>query len=117
MKIYQIHEYGGEWEDKFDYIVGSYLSEERAIAEKMKLETNEENYIKRAEKCSKCPLYAYSKEYSTYNLHLYCDDYEPFDEDIHDPNEYDEDEECINYTSHHSWEYASYYIEEVEVVE
>ena len=50
MKIYQIHEYGGELEDKFDYIVGSYLSEERAIAERMKLEANEENYIKRAKK-------------------------------------------------------------------
>ncbi len=117
MKIYQIHEYGGEWEDKFDYIVGSYLSEERAIAEKMKLETNEENYIKRAEKCSKCPLYAYSKEYNTNNLYLYCDDYEPFDEDIHDPNEYDEDEECINYIYNYSWEYVSYYVEEVEVIE
>ena len=62
-------------------------------------------------------MYTYSKEYNTNNLYLYCDDYELFDEDIHDPNEYDEDEECINYISHYSWEYVSYYVEEVEVIE
>lgn len=44
MKIYQIHEYGGEWEDKYDWIVGSYLSEERAMKEHMRLEKEyEEN--------------------------------------------------------------------------
>ena len=53
MKIYQIHEWGGEWEDRYDYIVGSYLLEEKAIAEKERLEAEE----KEAAKCNICPLY------------------------------------------------------------
>ena len=31
MKIYQLHEYGGQWEDSFDYIIDSYLKKERAV--------------------------------------------------------------------------------------
>ena len=42
MKIYQIHDYGGEWEDRFDYIVGSYLSKEKADAEMEQLKSDEE---------------------------------------------------------------------------
>lgn len=38
MKIYQIHEYGGEWKDSYDFIVGSFVSRERAILEKKRLE-------------------------------------------------------------------------------
>ena len=47
MKIYQIHEYGGEWEDKYDLIVASYLSKEKAIAEKERLEKEQEDFIKK----------------------------------------------------------------------
>lgn len=36
-KIYQIHEMGGEREDRFDNIVGSYVRPERAEAELEKL--------------------------------------------------------------------------------
>lgn len=32
-KIYQIHEMGGEYEDRFDNVVGSYLHKERAERE------------------------------------------------------------------------------------
>lgn len=32
-KIYQIHEQGGEYEDRFDNVVGSYLHKERAERE------------------------------------------------------------------------------------
>lgn len=53
MKIYQIHCYGGEWEDRFDYIESSYLSEEKAITEKERLEKEDEETMK----CSECPLY------------------------------------------------------------
>jgi len=46
MKIYQIHERGGEWEDYYDYIASSYLSEEKAIAEKERLEKEQAEKIK-----------------------------------------------------------------------
>ena len=38
MKIYQIHEYGGEYEDKFDIIHSTYLNHEKAnsVMEKLK---------------------------------------------------------------------------------
>ena len=53
MKIYQIHQYGGEWEDAYDIIISSYLSEEKAQAELERLEDEEAN----SPSCYKCPLY------------------------------------------------------------
>ena len=38
MKIYQLHKYGGEFEEAYDYIIGSYFRKERAEEEKMKVE-------------------------------------------------------------------------------
>lgn len=113
MKIYQIHEYGGEWEDKFDCIVSSYLSKEKAIAEKERLEKKEEDFIKQVEKCSKCPLYNRSRNIN--DVGKYCYDYEPFEEGVHDPNEY-ESELCVNYVYYYSSD-SFYRIEEVEVIE
>lgn len=115
MKIYQVHEYGGFWEDRFDYIVGSYLSEEKAFAEKERLEKEEENYIKQMEKCSECPLYNRNKNIN--DVVKYCDNYEPFEEGVHDPDEYDESDLCVNYSEKHYWEDSCYRIEEVEVIE
>lgn len=43
MIVYQLHKCGGEWEDSFDYIIGSYLRKERAEEEKIKAETEEKN--------------------------------------------------------------------------
>ncbi len=40
--IYQIHERGGEYEDRFDYVVGSYLHKEKAERELKRL-VDEEN--------------------------------------------------------------------------
>ena len=80
MKIYQIHEYGGFWEDRFDDIVGSYLSEEKALAEKERLEKEEGSYIKQMEKCSKCPLYNRNRNIN--DVGKYCDNYEPFEEGV-----------------------------------
>lgn len=53
MKIYQIHEWGGEWEDRYDYIVSSYLSKEKAEAEKERLEKEQAGIMK----CNECPIY------------------------------------------------------------
>lgn len=53
MKIYQIHEWGGEWEDRYDYIVSSYLSKEKAEAERDRLEKEQAGSMK----CNECPIY------------------------------------------------------------
>ena len=57
MKIYQIHEYGGDWEDSYDYIVGSYLSKDKATTEKERLEKEEKFKQELVVKCDYCPLY------------------------------------------------------------
>lgn len=118
MKIYQIHEHSGEWEDYRDRIVGSYLLKDKAEAE-MERFIEEENKNKR---CKNCPLYFCSadcdldcecgsdecNEYKIEETKKYCEDYEIYkDED----NEY----ECDNYIS--SFYDCRYNIEEVEVIE
>ena len=120
MKIYQIHETGGCWEDYYDYIVASYLSEEKALEEKERLEKEEE--LRR--KCKSCPLYFCEDECDldcekvmkkrAENAKAYCDRYETFDKDKHDLEEYDDSERCINY---YYGEDSYYKIEEVEVIE
>lgn len=115
MKIYQIHEYGGEWEDKFDWIVSSYLSEEKAIAEMKCLEVDEKNIRESYDRCRRCPLYVYSKYWSEDDIEMYCDRYEPFDQNKHNPDEYGDDEKCVNVYWCHEDSY--YRIEEVEVIE
>ena len=55
IKIYQIHETGGEYEDCFDNIVGSYLHKEKAKQELEKFnEVLNEQYMY-YQKCSNCP--------------------------------------------------------------
>jgi hypothetical protein len=56
MKIYQLHEYYGEWEDRGDYICGSYLRRERAEEEKTKAEELEKYLIERSNRCYNCPF-------------------------------------------------------------
>ena len=123
MKIYQIHKYGGHWEDRYDYIVGSYLSEAKAIKEKEQLEQEEK--IKR--KCNSCPLYFCEddcigdcedcEECNNYRIDKakkYCDRYESFDKNKHNPEEYYENDQCVNF-----WleDESCFRIEDVEVIE
>lgn len=56
MKIYQLHEYSGEWDDYRDRIIGSYLRKERAEEEKIKAEIKEKELQERADKCYYCPF-------------------------------------------------------------
>ena len=56
MKIYQLHEYSGSYEDFCDMIIGSYLRKERAEEEKLKAETKEKELVNRSNKCQNCPL-------------------------------------------------------------
>lgn len=57
MKIYQLHEYGGDWEDSYDYIIGSYLHKERAEEEKLKAEVAEKKSVEQHKRCNhECPF-------------------------------------------------------------
>ena len=82
MKIYQIHKYGGDWEDHRDYIVSSYISYEKANIEMERLKKEEALLMK----CESCPLY-------------FC----PDDCDGHDCDN------CINYRVKKAKEYCDRY--------
>ena len=115
MKIYQIHEYSGSYEDFCDRIVGTYLLEPKAKVEKERLEAIEAE----REKCRQCPLYVCNDDNKDFcnndcgeschkhilsNIGKYCDKYVD-----------DGDEHCKN----HDWhcDDCTYEIKEVEVIE
>ena len=54
MKIYQIHEYGGEYEHFYDYIVGSYLDREQAQEEMDRLIEQHAKRKKQEDECYEC---------------------------------------------------------------
>ena len=53
MKVYQIHEYGGCWEDSYDNIRFTYLDPVKATTKKRELEIVEEL----SGMCDSCPLW------------------------------------------------------------
>ena len=115
MKIYQLHEYGGEYEDSYDRIIGSYLRKERAEEEKAKAEVKEKELREHHNRCSRCPLIdddcecdpAVSIE-ELLNQHVYyCNEPKLY------KHEYGVD--CENYYLH--WDESRFYIKEVEVEE
>ena len=53
-KIYQIHERGGTYEDRFDHIVGSYLHKEKAERELKQFNDALNERYARYQKCSNC---------------------------------------------------------------
>ena len=119
-KIYQIHEYSGEWEDYRDRIVDSYLLKDKAEVE-MKRLIEEEN---KKRKCNECPLYFCSvdcnldcecgsdkcNEYKIEEIKTYCDNYK-ISKDKDEDGFYD----CDNHISR--LYDCSYNIKEVEVIE
>lgn len=124
MKIYQIHAFGGEWEDSFDYIVASYLSEIKANQHKKCLEEQQTEL----RKCYNCPLYDYDEcdfdeddkeatEKLINKTKEYCSRYKAVDSNKHNLDEYDEfdEDKCANYEWY--WDFTDYRIEEVEVIE
>ena len=56
MKIYQLHEFGGEWEDFYDRIVGSYIKRERAEEEKLKRQAKVREEQRQSLICNDCPI-------------------------------------------------------------
>lgn len=107
MVVYQIHEAGGEWEDKYDMIVGTYLSERKAEVERQKLEAEEYKRVVRAKKCDDCPLYD-SWDPLTNQIIEATKRYCPYYVGV-------EDRRCSNYEGDMEKKY--FYIYEVEVIE
>ena len=112
MKIYQIHEYSGTYEDYRDYIVGSYLNEEKARARKEELEHIEAEKQVKSDHCSLCPILDTDVIADTFDMavkrcSMYCRDAKITEDHFG----YD----CENYCC--CWDEATYEIEEVEVEE
>ena len=109
MKIYQLHQCGGEWEDHFDYIVGSYLRKERAEEEKERREHKEKEYRELSRHCSGCPILNDGDDDKIIRMcKKYCDKFMYVDLD-------DYGFTCTNYAV--NWNNAYFRIEEVEVEE
>lgn len=111
MKIYQLHECGGEWEDYHDYIIGSYLKKERAEEERVKAETKEKELMERSHLCYYCPFL--EEDFANLNNLMseysdYCNEAKLEDGDF--------GIECANYYFAH-WDEDSFYVKEVEVEE
>ena len=108
MTIYQLHKYGGEFDDKYDDIIGTYFLRIRAEEEKAKAESKEAELREQSRMCNDC-LYLYDAYITNDELLSYCPKAKL------EKNEYDDDIDCQNYMTH--W-YNSYFrIEEVEVIE
>lgn len=111
MKIYQLHQYGGEWEDYRDYIIGSYLHKERAEEEMIKAQDEEFQKQRLSKQCANCPYYTDDIEDNQTLADLmrqHCD---------HSDIRCDDDGElfCKNFYTH--WIYNDFRIKEVEVIE
>ena len=108
MKIYQLHECGGEWENYHDYIIGSYLRKERAEEEKVKAEVKEKELIEHSKRCINCPFL----EEDFANLNDLMSEYSDYcnEAELEDGN-YGID--CENYCVHYGEN--NFYIEEVKV--
>lgn len=112
MKIYQLHEYKGEWKDFSDFIIGSYLRKERAEEELAKAEVKEEILKEHNNRCRDCPFLG----------EPYCD----LDDLLLKHNDYCSEKEledlgvsygikCKNY--YLKWFDSTFKIEEIEVEE
>lgn len=112
MKIYQIHEFGGEWEDFYDHIIGSYISLERAKDEMAKRQAKIKEELQQSHMCNGCPICdsfgrddieVLAKECANYCKHFERENYE------------DGSIDCVNWTSR--YDEPSFEIKEVDVEE
>lgn len=111
MKIYQLHEYSGEYEDYRDRIIGSYFLRIRAEEEKAKAEAREEELIRHSKRCAKCPYIEYDASVSIDDLLVQYPDYCSVLK--LQKGRYGID--CDNFSTH--WDKATFEIVEAEVEE
>lgn len=106
MKIYQIHKSGGEWEDRYDIIVGSYLKLSEAIKEKNRLREEEMLRIQQVNKCDDYPLFHEESltDKMIEKINEHCTEYCPTTEEY-----------CANYDG--DYDESFFDVREVEVIE
>lgn len=112
MKIYQLICSGGEYEDSYEYVVNTYLYEEKAQEEcnRRNSELSKEN--EQAEKCNRCDgCFGCSKR--KFDM-IKCDDKKVDEENSHDDVYW-----CENYTDFTAdyYEYRRYHIKAYDVIE
>ena len=56
MKIYQIIQFGGEWEDSYEYVEKAYLSKEKAEYELSRLNEELSKAMAMKDLCSECKI-------------------------------------------------------------
>lgn len=113
MEVYQLHQRGGEYEDRYDYIVATYLREQDAEKHQQKLLAEQQEKIRQRDFCGNCPVSEMSKrQWNSRKDEIteYCKnaqiDYEG------------NSVWCDNRVSYWWDEYEeSYYVEEIDVVE
>ena len=108
MKIYQLHEYGGQWEDAHDFIIGSYLKREDALEAKWNAQLEEKLLIEYSERCEDCPFIGEpAYDFMECGFPNYCSEMEL--------EETEHGFDCKNY--YYKWDESSFEIVEVEVEE
>lgn len=116
MKIYEVRECGGEWEDSYDVRLKAFLSREKAEAfraEKLEWLKGEQTQI---QLCRKCPV-AYGCYKSEEEIKKVLKENEWYAECIKDaPIESDDGSAWIG-CWHSGYDAVGYHIEEVEVEE
>ena len=113
MKIYQVISCGGQWEDYYEYVEGTFLKREKAQELVDELELEKKRLEKQYEKCQECPLSCWNCCEEPVKINNVDCEFSVID--------YDEDEKsyfCMsdkqNYTEKID---ESYKIEEFEVIE
>ena len=111
IKIYQLHEYSGQYEDFRDHIIGSYLRKNRADDEKLKAELIERDLKELSRKCDNCPFLNNEPEIKLEDLIGVHSDYC----DMKDLDEGEYGISCENRYYH--WDEASFEVVEIDVEE
>lgn len=112
MKIYQIHESWGMYDDYTDWIVGSYLNKKKAIVKMEEFKRINKEKRAQCDRCLECPLWEVDNDSDGLNSVIKkCSKHCSKAKIIKDPYGYD----CDNYQG--CYEERDYIIEEVEVEE
>ena len=111
MKIYQLHEHGGSYEDYYNNIVGTFLRKEKAEEVKLLAEITELKLRERGARCMQCPYCAAMFE----NMEQMLSEYPDYCEDLELMFDDDGYAYCPNWTV--KWEDSEFYIKEVDVDE
>ena len=101
MKVYQIHEHYGEYEDFVNRIVATYLDERKAQIDLKRRTSQVEKEEKQAEKCNNCSWYTADRIPSC----TYCEKF------VENP----ETGDCINYVS--DYYFPSYELKEETILD